>query len=351
MVTKFSTCSMSIFYIALLCIALGGPVAYADDPPTQWHQALYPTTYAPLERSHIVGGQPIVQVTLNKTQSAAFMVDTGASFSVLSPEMAKSLNLKPQSATLDDGTPYLWQGKQASKVAVSVVKIGNFSITIDHGFFRILPDRNFMLFPNPNSDDTPFDGVLGVNVLEHFAVLLDASQHVFGLCVPGNLTLQQVGQAGYTAPYVLPITQKDGFWFVTVQLTNNGISQSEDLVLDTGSNVTRISDTAAAHLGLKITEEQRITNIYSNSVPVGASSVDALQIGGIVLSGHAIKVAPVSKLEPPLLGMDILSSYRVLIDFPAKKMYLQSNTAAIPKITVEPQATPPAQTPVPQTRP
>lgn len=241
--------------LAVLCFN-GGSVR-ADNPPTQAHQALYSTTYAPLERSHIVGGQPVVQVTLNKTQSAAFMVDTGASFSVLSPEMAKSLNLKPQPATLDDGTPYLWQGKQGSEVAVSVVKIGNFSITIDRGFFRILPDRNFMLFPEPNSDDTLFDGILGVNVLEHFAVLLDASQHTLGLCVPGNLTLQQVGQAGYTAPYVVPITQRDGFWFVTVQLTNNGITQYEDLVLDTGANQTVISDTAAVHLGLRILEEQQ----------------------------------------------------------------------------------------------
>jgi len=126
---------------------------------------------------------------------------------------------------------------------------------------------------------------------------------------------------------------------------SNGISQSEDLVLDTGSNVTTISDTAAVHLGLKVSEEHATTNVYSDAVPMGESSVDTLQIGGITLSGHAVSVAHVSKLEPPVLGMDILSGYRVLIDFPAKKMYLQSNTAAaVSAITIGPApATPPAK--------
>ena len=316
---------------------------------------MYPTTYVPLKRNHKVTGQPVVQTTLNGTQPAAFMVDTGASFSVLSPEMAKRLHLKLQPATLDDGTPFLFKGKQASEVALSTLEMGNLTITFNSGFFRILDDQNFTLFPNPTSDDTLFDGVLGVNVLEHYAVLLDASQHILGFCMPGNLDLSQVGQAGYTAPYVVPITQKDGSWFVTAQLTNSDISQSEDLALDTGSNVTTISDTAATHLGLKVSEEHSTTNVYSNTVPMGESNVDTLRIGGIALSGHAVSVVHASKLEPPVLGMDILSGYRVLIDFPGKKMYLQTNTtaakkmylqtnttAAVPAITIGPTPAAPA---------
>ena len=276
-----------------------------------------------------------------------FLVDTGAAFSILSPEMAKRLHLKLQPAVLDDGTPYLFKGKQASQVLLSTIKISNLTITIDHGPFRVLNDQNSMLFPSLTSDDVGFDGVLGANVLEHFSVLLDASQHLIGFCLPGNLDLSQVGQAGFTAPYLVPITQKDGFWFVTVQLTNNGISQSQDLAIDTGSNETVISDTAAAHLGLKVSQAQKATNVYSDNVAVGASSVDVIDIGGIMLNGHAIGVAPVSKLEPPVLGMDILSGYRVLIDFPAKKMYLQPiTTAAVPAVTIGPApaaTTPPAK--------
>ena len=340
--TTVIACLITLPLLTTFC--LNSLPAQADDLPTQEHQALYSTTYAPLKRSHVVGGQPIVQTTLNKTQSAAFMIDTGFSSCILSPEMAKRLNLKLQPAIQDDGSPALWMGKQASQAEVSFVKIGGFTLTLEHSFFRILPGRNSTLFPKPTFDDTPFDGVLGVNLLEHFAVLLDASQHTLGLCVPGNLALQQVGQAGYTAPYIVPLIQKGTQWFVTVQLTNNGITQSEDLLLDTGANQTVISDTVAQHLGLKVSEEQRTISAYSDNVPIGASSVDVLDINGIVFNGHAIGVTPVSEQQPPRLGMDILSGYRVLIDFPGKKMYLQSNTAAVvPKITVGPQ-TPDAAT-------
>ena len=62
-----------------------------------------------------MGGQPIVQVLLNKTQSAAFMMDTGASSCILSPDMAKRLNLKLQPGIQDNGAPYLWKGKPASE--------------------------------------------------------------------------------------------------------------------------------------------------------------------------------------------------------------------------------------------
>ncbi len=345
---NMSLSRLLLILLSVFLYAVSGDYAVpADAPPTQAHQALYPTTFIPLKRGPIVGGQPVVQAILNGTQPAAFLVDTGAAFSVLSPGMAKQLHLKLQPAVLDDGTPYFFKGKQASQVSLSTIKIGNLTISIDRGPFRVLNDRNSTLFPALNLGDTGFDGVLGVNALEHFAVLLDASQNFLGLCLPGNLDLSQVGQAGYTAPYLLPIFQRNGFWFVAVQLTNNGVSQSEDLAIDTGSNVTTISDAAAAHLGLKVSQEHATTNVYSNAVPMGESSIDTLQIGGIVLSGHDVSVAHVSKLEPPVLGMDILSGYRVLIDFPGKKMYLQSNTAAaVPAITIGPApapAVPPAK--------
>ena len=288
-----------------------------------------------------------MQMTLNKTQSVAFLADTGAASTVLSSEIAKQLNLKLQPGVLDSGKPALWKGKQASEAMISFIEIGNFTMNVQQGVFFILDRQNLMANPRPKPDDILFDGVLGVNILEHFAVLLDTSQHTLGLCVPGNLNLHQVSQLGYTAPFAVPITQKDGHWFVTVQLTNSGVKQSEDFILDTGSNQTVVSNTAAEHLGLKITEEQQVTNAYSDNVRVGVSSVDNLQIGNIKLNGHAIGVAFNTKPLPPVLGMDILSGYRVLMDFPAKKMYLQSNTAAtVPAITIgtaPAPATPPAK--------
>ena len=203
-----------------------------------------------------------------------------------------------------------------------------------------------MLDPKAPSD-TRYDGIVGANLLEHFAVLVDASQHQFGLCLPGNLHPKQVADYGLTQPYVVPITKKDdGNWYVEVKITNNGMVTSEALALDTGSNTTQISDTAAQTLHLNIIGQQQQHN-SSGTHMVGRASVSTLQLGDLTLSGTSINVSSVTKNEFSLLGMDILSGFRVLIDFPGKKMYLQPNTAAaVPAVTIGPApapAVPPAK--------
>ena len=114
---------------------------------------------------------------------------------------------------------------------------------------------------------------------------------------------------------------------------------SEDLALDTGSNTTQISDTAAQTLHLGIIGQQQQHNAYGTAM-VGRASVETLRLGDLILSGTSVSVSSVTKIQSNLLGMDILSGYRVLIDFPGGKMYLQPNAVAIPKITIGPQAGP-----------
>lgn len=320
----------------LLCLYLNSLPAQADDKPTQQHQFIYSTNYVPMKRNHRVGGQPIVQVKINGTETAAFLLDTGATFSILSHEIAKRLNLKLEPSILDNGKPFFWKGRQSSSAQFATLKIANYTIHSNFSF-RLLDDQNFMLYPSASSDEPHYDGIVGVNLLQHFAVLLDAPQHRLGLCVPGNLSMQQIAQVGLAQPYVVPITKrKNGQWFVVAQLTNNGTTENEELELDTGSTFTEVSDTTAQNLHLKILEGDRTTNMYTNNAMMGASSVDTLKIGNLTLLGSAVEVSPVSERQPPLLGMNILSGYRVLMDFPGGKMYLQPNIAAIPTITIGP---------------
>ena len=327
----------------LLCFCLSSSSAQAQGQPTREHQLLSPCTYIPLKRQAGTDGQPVLIGTING-QTAKFMADTGAGFSVLSPEIAKQLNLTLKPAFLNDGKPFLWKGEQGVAALVSSFKISNVSFTKVP--FRVLPDQDFMLAPKA-PDDTRFDGVVGANVLEHFAVLMDASQHQFGLCLPGNLYRKQVADYGLTQPYIVPITKKeDGHWYVEAQITNDGMTASEALVLDTGSNITEISDTTAQILHLKIIGQQQQVNSYRTRM-VDISNITALRFGNLNLSGPSVVVSPISTTEPPILGMNILSGFRVLIDFPGKKMYLQSNTtAAVPTVTIAPApapAVPPAK--------
>ena len=269
-------------------------------------------------------------------QTAKFMADTGTSFCIISPEIAKQLNFTLQPAFLSNGQPLFWKGKQGKVTLAPRFKISNVTFA-NKVPFQVLPDQDFMLDPKA-PDDTRYDGIVGTNLLQHFAVLIDASQHQFGLCLPGNLYLKQVADFGLTQPYVVPIVEKgDGRWYVEAQVINDGMTANESMVLDTGSDFTQISDTAAQALHLKIVGQQQQVNAYRTRV-VGISSVGALRLGNLELSGPSVVAGPISTNEPPILGMNILSGFRVLIDFPAKKMYLQSNTAAaVPAITIKPQ--------------
>lgn len=327
-------------------VYLNNSSSRADNSPTQEHQILSPCDYIPLKREAAgarTGGQPVLICTING-QAAKFMADTGASFCILSPEITKQLNLTLQPALLDDGKPFVWKGKQGTATSVSSFKVSN--VTIPKVPFRVLSDQDFMLSPKA-SNDTRYDGIVGANLLEHFAVLVDASQHQFGLCLPGNLYPKQVTDFGLAQPYIVPIAKKDdGNWYVEAQITNDGVVTNESLALDTGSNTTQISDTAAQTLHLKVIGQQQQHDSYRTSM-VGRASVGTLRLGDLTLSGTSVGVSPVTKNESPLLGMDILSGYRVLIDFPGKKMCLQSNTAvAVPAVTIGPApatTTPPAR--------
>ena len=320
----------------LTAICPNGLPVRADEQPTREHQQLSPCTYIPLKRQAAgpgYGEQPVLICTING-QTAKFMADTGTAFCFLSPEMAKQLGLTLQPSFFDNGKPFVWKGKQGATASSSAFKISNVSFTKIR--FEVLPDQDFMLNPKA-PDDTRYDGIVGADLLEHFAVLVDASQHQFGLCLPGNLYPQQVTDYGLTQPYVVPIAKKDdGRWYVEAQITNSGMTATEAMVLDTGSNTTQISDTAAQTLHLEIIGQQQQQNAYSTRM-VGRASVGTLRLGDLTLSGTSVSVTPITKDQPSILGMDILSGYRVLIDFPGKKMYLQSNTAAaVPAITIGP---------------
>jgi predicted aspartyl protease len=339
-----NACAYFLIFITSLCLCLNSRFAQAQNAPTREHQMLSPCTYIPLKRQAGTGTgeQPVLTCTING-QTAKFLADTGTSFCILSPEITKQLNLTLQPAFLSNGQPFVWKGKQGTATWASRFKVSNVSFT--KVSFQVLPDQDFMLAPKA-PDDTRYDGIVGTNLLQHFAVLVDASQHQFGLCLPGNLYLKQVADFGLMRPYIVPIAEKeDGRWYVEAQVINDGITASEAMVLDTGSNATLISDTSAQTLHLKITEQHQRTNAYGDRV-VGQASVETLRLGDLTLSGTSVSVTPITKDQPSVLGMDILSGYRVLIDFPAKKMYLQPNPLVVSTVTISPApapAVPPAK--------
>jgi len=122
----------------------------------------------------------IIKATINGKGPFRFLVDTGASHHVMTPELADSLRLESKdSGFLDAGG----QGKiSAQIVRVAEVGIGSFKLTRQTFFVTGFPSR------------FPFQGFLGAELFKHFVVSIDFRQTVLTLTVP-RFFRHQIGRA------------------------------------------------------------------------------------------------------------------------------------------------------------
>jgi len=343
--TALNSVLLFLIVVALLCLSTGNQSAFAEDKASQTHQHLHQIDYKPLHFGMLPGsGQPLIQVKINDTQTATFLVDTGSSGSLISRELAEQMNLPLMPAVdSENGSPILWKGKQAMMTNISTLKAG--TLLFNNAPLFVLEAKQFVLSPSIG-EANPYQGILGINLLEHVAILLDGRTHKLGFCIPGNLSQEQVGQIGIAQPCILPLTHVNELqWYVTARFVNNGVEGDENLALDTGSDSTYVSEQLAKKIKLKMRDQQGNKIIYGADV-VADAKTDKLSLGDLTLRDFLIAIRPASEKLPPSLGMDVLSGYRVLIDFPGGKMYIQPNPAAVPAITIGPAPTtntPPAK--------
>ena len=318
---------------------LMGSPSLADDPPTRLHQYLHKIDYVPAKMGALLLGQPLVHVKINGTADATFLVDTGVSDTTISTDLAKRLGLRLQPATNDAGMPIQWKGKQGVMTRVALLEIG--SIKANNSLLLVMDDKDLRVIFS-----SAYEGIIGANLLQNCAFLLDAHQHTLGFCLPGALSSEQLKQIGFPQPYAVPLTTiPENQWWVQATFSDGSNSGSEGLLLDTGSDSTSLSEQLAQKVGFKVTGQENQKDVFGKSI-VGTGQVDAVHLGDLTLLNFPLSIQPsskkTSKAIPPTLGMNVLSGYRVLMDFPAKKMYLQPNTAAVPAITIGPTPAAPA---------
>jgi len=123
----------------------------------------------------------MINATINGKGPFRFVVDTGASHHVMTPELAQSLGLKGKgNGVLDTGS----QAKvSAELVQVAEVGLGNFK----------LQRQSFFVTPFPAL--FPFQGFLGAELFKHFVVRIDFRRTVLTLTLPRAFRYQGNGIA------------------------------------------------------------------------------------------------------------------------------------------------------------
>ncbi len=316
----------------LLCLMPG--VAGADAPPVK--QTPIRVSYTPLVFDGKASVQPLIKVRLNRTTEATFFVDTGSVTSVISTPMAKKLGLRLVPAVDDAGKPFDLSGGNTQMGYVSSLAMGDVAgaeLTFTDQPL-IVVDEKVLRFDSHSS----FDGIIGANLLGQFATLINPQDHTLLLLYPGNLSPDQLREAGITSPHIIPLSRHKGYtaWYVTARFRNGDHAGEGELKLDTGSNTTIITGGLADRLRLTPTATSKNAT-FDGEFSLNVASVGSMGLGDLTLPYFSVQYQPDPHVfSTPILGLDALAGNRVLIDIPGGKMYLQPLPPPAHKITIGP---------------
>jgi len=294
-------------------------------------------------------GAPVVQAKINDTVTATFLVDTGSSTNAISQSLVDKLCLKPQ-ITTQIIVPSLLGGKQATFVSPEKVLVG--SLTLQGGAYIVTPTKELGLMTGG-----AVDGIIGMEMLRYFAVDLDFARHQMTLWFPNGLADDAVKQAGFSDAFTVPLIPSipdsiiydpakaaqsvEGYWnlkySVPVQISDGTHTSQQNLLLDSGSGVTIFPADVSGSLKLEVQEISALPKQLFGTQRANIVQAPSLQIGSLRLVSYAVGILQARAAgeghmsETGTLGLDVLSGYRVLMDFGAKKMYFKP---AIPQIRI-----------------
>lgn len=327
-----------VLWTSLMAL-VGGTLAATGAPPAD--------TGAPARTSYtfpfstLPYGAPAVQVKVNDKIMGTFLIDTGASANMITDTMAAKLGLKPQVLPLGRG-PVFPGGKPAAFVSPLKLQIG--PLTTGGGAAVVVPAAKLASSPGGG-----VDGVLSMQALRYFALDIDFAQRQITMWYPNGLTDAAVKQAGFGGVSAVPLVPNipdailydpakaaasvDAYWSllysVPVQVGDGVRVSRQNLVLDTGSGVTIFPSGVSASLRLKRSGSLETPDLMNGIQAVDYAEAPLLQLGDVRLLNRTVGIITKGR-DSPVLGVDVLSGYRVLMDFGAKRMYLKPDPGAAP---------------------
>lgn len=256
-------------------------------------------------------GVPIIPVRINGTYTAHLLVDTKDTLTCFTPSLAARLGLKPQPLIVN-GKRYPIDGKPGNAVIVSRLQLGD----NPHVFAGDVTMPLYDLTAISAQAGQTLDGAFSSNALASVAWGVDFVRHQMTFWDHGHLTAAERAAAGFAGAVAVPLNipddASDGY-SVKATLENKGLSTPVTLYLGTNYTASTISRADAQALRVQIAPGIGQTNADS-------AGLDHIRLGGVTINAPLFKLN--ASPSPAVLGMDILSRYRILLDGPAKMLYL-----------------------------
>jgi predicted aspartyl protease len=248
----------------------------------------------------------LVKACVNGSKPKLFILDTGATETVITPSLANELGIKSRSTGSDQ-------------------RIGNASISIENLNIRDMP---VYIFEPPQALTLRLDhginysGILGYTFLVHFITTIDyASKTLEFIPVEQRVTENETSKS-YNIPFEIVQQQI----FVRGKLNDKGPAL---LLIDTGAAEIVITHRSAKELKL-----QGIPMIQpSNALTSTLDSISFFEV--------SLKDVPVVIFDPPqaiayginfdaILGYNFLSKYRITIDYQRRVLTLLPRIDSFP---------------------
>jgi hypothetical protein len=237
-----------------------------------------------------------------------FVFDTGAEGSAVYANFADEAGLKAAGSEQLQG--------QTGAADVPLVDVGK--LTLD-GTSKA-PITAVRL--DPRADGVPLAGIVGLDLFGDRTVDFDLPRKRLALLAAGDRPIAGNG---------LVATPTTGN-LLTIPVTIGSVTATA--VIDTGARKTRINWQLGTLLGLdpaKVAKGDTIQGATNMAIETGAASVSYVQLGARALAEAPVLVADLPVFEAfgvadrpaIILGLDWLTSTRMVIDFPARLVWFE----------------------------
>jgi predicted aspartyl protease len=256
---------------------------------------------------------PIVTFTANGLP-VVLLLDTGAERTVLTPAVAERIGAQPPRIEFQRGLRGIAGALPSHEVELRSLAAGGVS----------MPWRRVVVASVTLTKifSTPLDGLLGADVLSGFDIDLDLPHQRMVLYEKRSCPIGPPWTGPYTA--ISTGRSRGEHLFFPVQLDGRGITA----IVDTGAQLTTLSTTAAAALGVTeavLARDRSITTQGATAERLNSHihRFSQLQVGTEIIPNPEFVVADVKLRGADIaLGADFLNSRRIWLSYGSLQVFL-----------------------------
>ena len=275
--------------------------------------------------SHYIGVKPYVEVSINGIDGFKFLLDTGATFSILTDSnKVKMLNLEkgyslPIQGWGDEGSSIAYQS-MANKVSLKGV---DSSVDFSDVTFAYIPLSGSKYFLD--QEELIYDGILGHDFLHHFSWTFDKQRNKISISTTPykapNKDMDKITSLSFDT-FLSKITVESEVSFGQGQIIKQG------LIIDTGSRYDVKIDAAFIHNeNIELPSTQIIAADFGMSGQTIHPRITLPKVGLGDLTFTMVKTNVIGDIDGDgddwwIIGSGLLSQFKTVIDYHSSKIHI-----------------------------